>query len=185
MERSSQMDKKRYKVAVVSDSHGTSQLVKDIEMWNADADLFIHCGDLEDDPNLFDKWIFVRGNNDFFPGGNMKDERIIRIGEHRIYVTHSHRCSYAGRERQLSRIALQNGCDIVCFGHTHCSEICRENGVLLVNPGSTWSPRDGKEPSYAILYLEGLQTEAELVFEPDWPLTPKEEPVRKHRFFHF
>lgn len=60
------MDKKRYKVVVVSDSHGTSQLVKDIEMWNADADLFIHCGDLEDDPNLFDKWIFVRGNNDFF-----------------------------------------------------------------------------------------------------------------------
>lgn len=60
------MDKKRYKIVVVSDSHGTSQLVKDIEMWNADADLFIHCGDLEDDPNLFDKWISCAATTIFF-----------------------------------------------------------------------------------------------------------------------
>ena len=179
------MDERKYKLVVVSDSHGTSQLVNKIEQWNKDADLFIHCGDLEDDPALFDHWIFARGNNDFFPAVNMKDQQIIKVGEHRLMVVHSHRCSYMNRENELVRMAQQNECDIVCFGHTHCSMIKRIHGVLLINPGSTWSPRDGKEPSYAILTLQEMQAEAELIFENDWPNAKKEEPIKKHRLCRF
>ena len=162
------MDKKRYKVVVVSDSHGLSGLLDQIVKDNPDADLFIHCGDLEENPLDFNRWLFVRGNNDFFPGDTMPMERTIKVGEHRIYVAHSHRVSFVNREEQLVRIARSYGCDIVCFGHTHCSMIKRMHDVLLVNPGSLWSSRDGKEPSYAILYLEGMQVEAELRFESEW-----------------
>lgn len=179
------MDQKKYKVVVVSDSHGTSNLVSEIERWNPDADLYVHCGDLEDNPALFDNWLFARGNNDFFSAGNMKEQQVIRVGEHRLLVVHSHRCSYMNREMDLVRMAQENDCDIVCFGHTHCSMIKRVHGVLLVNPGSTWSPRDGKEPSYAVLTLEGPQAEAELVFESQWVSSKEKPPVQKKRFFRF
>ncbi len=107
------MDQKKYKVVVVSDSHGTSNLVSEIERWNPDADLYVHCGDLEDNPALFDNWIFARGNNDFFSAGNMKEQQVIRVGEHRLLVVHSHRCSYMNREMDLVRMAQENDCDIV------------------------------------------------------------------------
>lgn len=162
------MDQKKYKVVVVSDSHGVPGILEMIVQANPDADLFIHCGDLEDNPLDYPEWVFVRGNNDFFPTPTMPMERIVRVGEHRIYVTHSHRISYSGREKQLVRIAREHNCDIVCFGHTHCSLIERDHEVLLVNPGSVWSSRDSRLPSYAILYLQGFQVEAELVFEDAW-----------------
>ena len=154
------------KIIVVSDTHGRSEVLTMLEKKHSDATFFIHCGDVEDNPIDFPKWYFVRGNNDFF--GGFVEERIILAGDHRIYVCHSHRCPYYSRKETLLKEAFKRECDIVLYGHTHCSDITEKNGILLVNPGSAWHTRDGNEPSYAILTLEGLSRKVELVFESEW-----------------
>ena len=73
------------KIVVVSDSHGRNDILKTIQEKHPNAKLFIHCGDLEDDPMNYPGYIIVRGNNDYF--GRFENERIIPIGKHQIYVT--------------------------------------------------------------------------------------------------
>ena len=43
-----------------------------------------------------------------------------------------------------------------------------KNGIFLMNPGSTTSPRDGKTPSYGILTIDGAHVEGQIVHREDW-----------------
>ena len=52
------------KIVAASDSHGRD-ILDDIVRWEPDADLYLHCGDLEDDPRRYPQWLFVKGNNDW------------------------------------------------------------------------------------------------------------------------
>lgn len=65
------------KIVVVSDSHGRNDILNAIREKHPDAGLFIHCGDLEDDPMFYPGYIVVRGNNDYY--GRFEDERIIPL----------------------------------------------------------------------------------------------------------
>lgn len=163
-------------IIIASDSHGRSDILPLLQKAYPNADLFLHLGDLEDNPGAFPGWVFVRGNNDW--QGDMPSERVISIQGHKIYMTHSHLFPYSRREESLARTALEHCCDICLYGHTHVSNITRKNGVLLINPGSLLMPRDGNEPSYARLILhDDGQTEAEILFEDDWPI----EQVKKEK----
>jgi uncharacterized protein len=154
------------KIVVVSDSHGRNELLKMIQEKNSDASLFIHCGDLEGDPLNYPGYIMVRGNNDYW--GEFEDERIIPIANHKIYVTHSHRFSYFQRGLQMANRAHELGCDIVCYGHTHVAMCDEVDGVLELNPGSLAHSRDGREVSYAILYIEDDEVSVEFKFKSEW-----------------
>lgn len=168
-------------IIIASDSHGRSEVLHDIEKAYPDADLFVHCGDLEDSASNFPKWVFVRGNNDW--NVDMPSERVLRIMGHGIYITHSHLFGYRDRDKAMAAAAREHNCDIVLYGHTHVSKIERVNGVLEINPGSLLLPRDGNPPSYAVLKLDDDgQTEARIVFEPDWPF---EEDVREKKRFRW
>ena len=120
------------KIIVVSDTHYRNDILDELIDKHKDADLFIHCGDLEDDP----QW---------YP-----------------------RCSFLNREETLASMAYDNGCDIVLYGHTHVSKMTWKNGIFLMNPGSTTSPRDGKTPSYGILTIDGAHVEGQIVHREDW-----------------
>ncbi|UNT94486.1 metallophosphoesterase [Allobaculum sp. Allo2] len=138
------------------------------------ADLFLHCGDLENSPEYFPAWIFVRGNNDY--GGNrmMPDSRVVSYAGIRIYMTHSHRLGYYSRLEKLAALAKENDCQIAVFGHTHVPLIKKVNGVLLVNPGSMRFPRDGNSPCYAVIEVDDNdQIHAKLIHQEDWPFKPK------------
>ena len=141
-------------IVVVSDSHGRNDILKTIQEKHPD------------DPMNYPGYIIVRGNNDYF--GRFENERIIPIGKHQIYVTHSHRFSYFLRSEQLVNRAKELNCDIVCFGHTHVSFLDRVDGVTLVNPGSLSHSRDGKPCSYAILDINEDDVQVEFKFEPEW-----------------
>jgi hypothetical protein len=156
------------KVVVVSDTHGRSDLLEKIPKWEPDASLFVHCGDLEDDPRAYPQWIMVRGNNDYMPDSMMPLHRVISIGGHRLFITHGHRFPYYERDRFMANRAKENGCDIVCYGHTHVGETHEKSGVTLVNPGSAWMPRDRKKPSYAVIDLDGSKPKVTFKYEPDW-----------------
>lgn len=153
-------------IIIVSDTHSQNEILELLEKKYKQAFALIHCGDLEDDPRFYPQWLIVRGNNDYY--GKFRDDFRIRVGNHRIYVTHSHRCSYLYREQNLVRLAKEYGCDIVCYGHTHVSKITRRDGVLLVNPGSARLPRDGKSPSYAIMEIEEDQVDVKIVHQENW-----------------
>ena len=61
------------KIVVVSDSHGKNDILNAIREKHPDAGLFIHCGDLEDDPMFYPGYIVVRGNNDYYVVLKMKE----------------------------------------------------------------------------------------------------------------
>lgn len=150
------------KIIVASDSHGSNEILNVVHDQHPDADMFLHCGDLCEDPGYFPDWTFVEGNNDFW--GAFAPKRIIPVGKHRIYMVHSHRCSYFHREENLVRLAEGYGCDIVCFGHTHRSFMGKLKGIYLLNPGSICMPRDGNPPSYAILRVTDKAVSAKIIF---------------------
>lgn len=152
------------KVILVSDSHGKDEALEAVLKAYPDADAFIHCGDIEADQSQFPSFVIVRGNNDLF--FDYPEERILEIGGHRLYITHSHQFMYSKRVAQLASMAKSKYCDICCYGHTHIAadEMC--DGVRVINPGSIWRSRDGRGPSYAIITLEEESVDVEFVFLP-------------------
>lgn len=161
------------KIVVVSDSHGRDDALEYVLNQHPDADAYIHCGDIEAEEGLFPNLITVRGNNDLFC--NYPDERIVKAGVHRIFVVHSHQFVYSKRSEKMAEAAKERGCDIVCYGHTHIAKDEVVDDIRLINPGSLWRSRDGKEPSYAILYLEDNNIDVEFKFLP--------QKQKKSRFF--
>lgn len=171
-------------IIVTSDSHGRGELLHEIENWYPHAELYINCGDLEENPLNYPHWLFVRGNNDFVFGSDvMPEERIINVEGHKILICHSHRFSYYKREEQLAKYAMSQGCDIVLYGHTHIASVSIIHGVVIVNPGSLWMSRNGKSPSFAVLNIQGSNVEANIIYEEDWPKRKEEEPKKKRRWF--
>jgi len=150
------------RIVVMADSHGAgSAVMKVVEKNIYTADMFIHLGDGEEDipavrqeyPDL--KLFQVRGNCDYSTdipvsqifetetGPNDKPVRIIAVHGHLHGADHG--------TDGLVRLAKENECDIVLFGHTHCRcDLC-EDEVMLINPGSCARPRDDDPPSYAYI----------------------------------
>ena len=78
-------------IVIVSDTHSQNEILECLEKKYKDAYAYIHCGDLEDNPRFYPNWLIVKGNNDYY--GKFREDFRIRVGSHRIYVTHSHRCT--------------------------------------------------------------------------------------------
>lgn len=141
------------KVLLMSDSHGKTDLVKKIMGIHSDADVMIHCGDLEDANYDLKNLKIVKGNNDVFY--DYPDKLILELEGHRVLIIHSHQFyfhDYALPEN-LAKHAIKEDCDILFFGHTHKAYFRECNGVTLVNPGALSYARDGKGISYAIVYI--------------------------------
>ena len=147
----------------MSDSHGKNHLIDSILEKHPDADAYLHCGDIECSENQYPQLRVVRGNNDYF--GNYPEQMRIRIGSHKALMLHSHLCYGRNRMNLMSEMAKKEGCDLVFFGHTHvaCDEMV--NGVRLINPGSLYYSRDGREISYCILNIED-EISVEFQFAP-------------------
>lgn len=152
------------KIVVVSDSHGKDEALDYVLQQHHDADAYIHCGDIEAYEDAYPKFITVRGNNDVFC--DYPDEQVIRIGDHRIFVVHSHQFLYSHRSQLMAKAAKERNCDIVCYGHTHIAADETVDGVRLINPGSLWRSRDGRAPSYAIIYLQEDRIQVDFEFLP-------------------
>lgn len=146
------------KILIVSDTHGyEGNLCKAIEK-EKPFDMLIHCGDLGKD--LYELQMMVdcpvaavAGNNDYFY--NLKASDLIMIKNHKVLITHGNREGvYYGVDNLLYK-AIENGADIVMFGHTHIPFVDELNGVLFVNPGSLTYPRQDKHfPTYAVMEID-------------------------------
>ena len=142
------------RILVFSDTHDNIKLCRKI-INNIPCDLIIHAGDYVSDAQRLKQefkehaLVYVRGNCDMF--SYAQDEEIIEVGGVRIFIVHGHRhaVKFEDKYRTLARAAREAGCRVAVFGHTHISYCQDEDGLLLLNPGS--SKYDG---SYGVIEIE-------------------------------
>lgn len=152
------------RVGVVSDIHGSYELLVQAVQAMGLIDCLIHAGDGRTEiDRLLDTYPIhcerVVGNCDHAP--HLPTETRFELAGHKIFLTHGH---LYGVKHGLLRIAFkgrEEGAGLVIFGHTH--EPCRADyeGVTIFNPGSLSAARCLGRPSYGLLILEqdGIQTE--------------------------
>lgn len=149
------------RVMIVSDTHRKDENLKCALEREMPVDMLIHLGDSEGSEHLFQNWlplstrfVAIRGNNDFF--SVLEKEREMRIGGHKIFLTHGHYYNVSLDTELLRQETLSRGCDIVMFGHTHKPLIEIRGGVTLLNPGSISYPRqDGRQCTYLMMETGG------------------------------
>lgn len=139
------------KIIVTSDNHGNEEVLDYLLETYADADLFIHCGDICLPPDKYPRFKTVKGNNDFY---DYPEELVLDVEGIKILVMHSDVFGYYHREYKLVKKAQSEDCQIFCFGHTHVPMIQEDDGVVLFNPGSMVRPRGGSNPSYGIITID-------------------------------
>lgn len=168
-------------IIIASDTHGRNEVLHQLEQAYPKADLFVHCGDLEDYASDYPHWVFVRGNNDL--DYDMPDSRIINIAGVRMYITHSHHFGYYDREHRLAAQGRRENCQVVIYGHTHVPQAEKVDGIWLINPGSMTFPRDGNTPCYAKMIIEDDGSiHVDLIHQEDWPFTIEPKTRRKKGF---
>lgn len=159
------------KILVVSDTHGRDENLERVLEIESPFDVLIHCGDVEGREDYIEAAAdcpvyMVAGNNDFF--SDLEQEMVFELAGRRIFLTHGH---YYRVSMELDRLvdeALDRKADVVLFGHIHRPVCQKEQGVLVVNPGSLSYPRQsGRAPSYAVLHGEmGKELSCEIRYLP-------------------
>lgn len=143
-------------VLVISDTHGRHEHLEEV-LERVKPDVIYHAGDAQGWEDRIQAMAgcplyAVRGNCDYNP--DLPMDRVIELGEHRVFLTHGHHYEVRYHNHRLTEVARRNGCDIAIYGHTHCPEVVTEDEVLVVNPGSLTQPRqENRRPSYAVLHL--------------------------------
>lgn len=154
------------KYLVFSDIHGSLEsvefMLKKLVETNADKCLclgdFLYHGprnDLPEDYNpkavipllnsIKDKIIAIRGNCDsevdqmVLEFSMMEDRHVFDLGKRKLMMTHGH-----------LNLPLVN-IDIILSGHTHIPRADREEGIIVLNPGSITMPKNGYDRSYGVL----------------------------------
>ena len=152
-------------ILVVSDSHGDTSGLKQAIGRHPEVTHVLHCGDGEADVaalvTVFPVISFdaVRGNCDL--GGLFPVERILQIAGTRVFMTHGH-CygTKLGMESLLAQ-GHKKRADVILFGHTHHHLIERQEGILLVNPGSIAGRFPARTATYVLLDLADGAVSAE------------------------
>lgn len=148
------------KILICSDTHRYDKNLRDVIEEQKPLDMLIHLGDAEGSDASIASWlnedcelVMVRGNNDFF--SNLESEMELDLGPHRIFLTHGHHYHVSLGVDYLREEALDRGCDMAMYGHTHRPYLEYGNEVLILNPGSLSYPRqEGHNPSYMILEFD-------------------------------
>lgn len=155
------------KIMIVSDTHNSHRNLERAIEKAGKIDMLIHLGDVEGGEDYIEALAdcpahILSGNNDFFSDLPREEEFDIE-GKH-IFITHGHYYYVSMNEERLKEEARNRGADIVMYGHTHKPSCERENGLLVLNPGSIAFPRQiGRKYTYMIMQIEkGKEPEVEL-----------------------
>lgn len=130
------------RILVFSDTHGDISLCKDI-IEKIPSDIILHAGDyVTDAQNLKklypDKRIeYVKGNGDAF--SYAPSNAVIELDRIRIFITHGHneQVKTDTELKKLIAVTKENNCTVAVFGHTHIGLEREEDGIKILNPGSS------------------------------------------------
>jgi len=151
---------------VVSDTHG-NYFAPLALLDGSGADMLIHLGDLIADakfiePLLDIPLLKVPGNCDQ-PATGQRD-LIETIAGKRFFITHGDSYRVKSGVESLARKAAEHKAVVALFGHTHIPCVLKQDGVLLVNPGTLMAGSNAK--SYAILTVTASSVTAEIIHLP-------------------
>jgi len=152
------------KIMVISDTHGNYLGPLACLEEGSDVELIVHLGDEISDGRMLQKLthvplILVPGNCD--PDAREPRELCGVLGGQRIFMTHGDLYRVKSGLDLLIAKAVSEKAVVVLFGHTHMPLVQRENGLLLVNPGTLMTA--SKNRSYAILEVSAESVSAEIV----------------------
>lgn len=158
------------KILVFSDSHGNPKGMIDtvrLHLNTGGVDHIFFLGDglrdflsvLEEFPSIPAN--YVAGNCDFgiqLPSemrGKIYED-LIEVGNKKFFITHGHRYDVKTTYQRAVDHAIDEGADVLLFGHTHCCEDATLDGsfdghVRIINPGSCGK---GLYPTYALINIE-------------------------------
>ena len=146
------------RILVISDSHGKNDDVKQVIEQVGDIDMFIHLGDIERGPEYIRQLAncethMIAGNNDYDIDLPATDS--FMIADKKVFITHGHRFYVGAGLDKLRRYGIDNGYDIVMFGHTHVPYLERNKDITLLNPGSISYPRqDGRKHAFMLIDVD-------------------------------
>lgn len=133
------------KILVLSDSHGSRNLLKRICDMHRDADWIFYAGDGLSDlgyatSGMTAKCIRVCGNCDFFRK-DVADSALVTVEGFCFFVTHGNMYGVKNSLDRLREETAKACADVAVFGHTHIpAEICiplkKRKYMYLFNPGS-------------------------------------------------
>ena len=129
------------KILIVSDTHRKDDNLERVIKEQVPLDMLIRLLEM------------VMGNNDFF---SCLDKEIeLTVGPHKILLTHGHYYNVSLSVENLYEEAVERGCDIAMYGHTHRPYLDIRKKVTILNPGSLSYPRqEGRKPSYMIMTMD-------------------------------
>ncbi len=146
-------------VGIISDTHGLLRPKAATAL--AGSDLIIHAGDVGRPEVLSDlkaiaPVVAVRGNVDAGAWAEaLPLAEVVSVEQAFLYVLHD--------LRQLDLDPAAGGFRVVVSGHSHRPLIREHGGVLFINPGAAGPRRFTLPITIALLRVEGLSLEAELV----------------------
>ena len=122
-------------ICVLSDSHGSKKKVWEL-LNKKKYDYIFFLGDGLSDMEDFcdDNVKKVSGNCDFWATEPIT--QTIAIGKYKFMLTHGHEYKAKHSVFGLLKPTTENGCNVVCFGHTHKQLFEQIEGVYFINPGS-------------------------------------------------
>jgi putative phosphoesterase len=151
------------KLGFISDTHGGYEnVIQALELLK-DCDQICHLGDVlyhgprNDIPKTYNPKklaellmgrkdiVYVRGNCDADVDETVTEQdissksRVITFDNYRFYLVHG----YEETEEERIRKAKELGCQVVISGHTHVKVLKEQDGIIVLNPGSTTIPKDG------------------------------------------
>lgn len=144
------------RIGIISDTHGDiAGAVKAMKELGS-LDFIIHLGDYADDGLAIEKAvgievIGVKGNCDFH--STLPEDRLLTIDDKKVFITHGHRYDVKWNYHKLFYKGLEVEADVVLFGHTHVAARFIEEGILVMNPGSSSQPRGHHEKTYGLLEI--------------------------------
>lgn len=124
---------------IVSDSHRNRAALNKLDGVFAECDYIVHLGDLSTDGGYVrgkfpEKTIVINGNCDLDKVGD--DEKVLEVEGVKILMCHGHKYSVKQRLDKLAYAALEKGCTVALYGHTHEARCDELGGVKLINPGT-------------------------------------------------
>lgn len=152
------------RVGLISDTHG--RLRNEVFDHFAGVDRILHAGDIGPPDLLVELGALapvtaVYGNTD---GLDVRDEvpEMVELDLEglRAALVHGHQL---GSPTPPALVDAHGGADVIVYGHTHRPLIERQDGVLVVNPGSAGAARFGIPPSVALLDIQDGEASVELV----------------------
>lgn len=148
------------KYLVFSDSHGTNERMLEIIAQQKDSiEGLFFLGDIESGEDRLRASIqgptyIVKGNCDWY--SQAPAFQVLKLHGHTIAMTHGHRQHVNGGVDLLKYWAMEQGADIVLYGHTHVPFLEQSSTMTVLNPGSISRPRQsGFIPTHAVIeFLE-------------------------------